>query len=424
MAMGASSSAIVVTAVVAALAMGAGLIIGYLLRPQVSSRQSFDFNTVRNRTLGRLLQTCGDAARDEPEIQRYLLSHEIEACKAYTCSVPLPRTYQVYHLLGAKIEVDGRLDEKAWQEVAWSQTFIDIKGSDYPAPRFQTNVKVRWDDENLYIAAYLEETDVWANRSLHDTTVYQDNAFQVMLDTEQSNHKYKEITMNALGTVSDIMLTRPYMDDGEPLSFWESDVIRGVHTDGPINDPSVKNKFWTLEMSIPFKTLFAGIKRNSDVPSDRETWRANFVRSEWMTEVVGGKYHKRLDMEADWWVWSSPGVSNIHLPDKWGLLQFRKLPVNSTQFVTSTDWVTRNALLDLYRAEKAYRATTGRYTDKLELLKLPPYVLSKRCVRDMEVKLDWGGFRATAFPVDEKMKEGHTRTDRYVWFGENNEELY
>ncbi|XP_055956879.1 uncharacterized protein LOC126821619 [Patella vulgata] len=298
MALSASSSAIVVTAVIAALAMGAGLIIGYLLRPAITNNSTSElFVDTNNQTFAHVLENCGDAARDLPEVKKYLAAHDVEACRAYTCDIPIPNTYQVYHLAGdEKITIDGKLNEKAWKDVDWSDLFIDIKGPNFPAPKFETRIKLRWDHTHLYFAAYMEETDVWANRSLHDTTVYQDNAIQILLDTRQSNHKYKEITINALGTISDMMLTRPYMNDGEPLSFWESDVSRAVYVDGPINDPSSENKFWTVEMSVPFKTLFAGIYRENDFPSDGETWRANFVRPEWETEVVSGKYHKRLDV--------------------------------------------------------------------------------------------------------------------------------
>ena len=45
-------------------------------------------------------------------------------------------------------------------------------------------------------------------------------------------------------------------------------------------------------MSLPFENLYEGIKRQKRTPYERETWRANFVRSEWIAEVIGGKYQK------------------------------------------------------------------------------------------------------------------------------------
>lgn len=45
----------------------------------------------------------------------------------------------------------------------------DIQGSDYKKPCFKTHVKMRWDDRYLYIGAFLEERDVWANQTEHDS---------------------------------------------------------------------------------------------------------------------------------------------------------------------------------------------------------------------------------------------------------------
>ena len=46
---------------------------------------------------------------------------------------------------------------------------LDIQGQDWTKPRFRTHAKIRWDDEFLYIGAFLEEKDVWANQTKHDS---------------------------------------------------------------------------------------------------------------------------------------------------------------------------------------------------------------------------------------------------------------
>nr|KAG5686891.1 hypothetical protein BaRGS_012439 [Batillaria attramentaria] len=159
-----------------------------------------------NQSVAGMFERCRKTARKDPAIKGYLLDREMEACHAASCLVDLPNTYVVYKLGSGAIDIDGKLEERAWKDVAWTEPFVDIRGEGQPEPRFETRVKLRWDDRNLYVGAYLQE--------------------------------YKEVSINALGIVSDIMLTRPYMDDGEPLSFWESDVVRAVHIDGPVNDPS------------------------------------------------------------------------------------------------------------------------------------------------------------------------------------------
>jgi hypothetical protein len=86
------------------------------------------------------------------------------------CSPTFPQSYVVYQLCSNEyIKVDGRLEEEAWLKVAWTRSFVDIQGEDFPVPRFETKVKMRWDETFLYIGAYLQESDVWANQTKHDS---------------------------------------------------------------------------------------------------------------------------------------------------------------------------------------------------------------------------------------------------------------
>ena len=36
-----------------------------------------------------------------------------------------------------------------------------MRGEDLPKPYFETKLKFRWDDERLYVGAYMQETDFW-----------------------------------------------------------------------------------------------------------------------------------------------------------------------------------------------------------------------------------------------------------------------
>lgn len=46
----------------------------------------------------------------------------------------------------------------------------DIQGRGFDKPRLETKVKMRYDDNFLFLGVYLEEPDVWANVTLHDGT--------------------------------------------------------------------------------------------------------------------------------------------------------------------------------------------------------------------------------------------------------------
>ena len=76
-----------------------------------------------------------------------------------------PRQLLAYEVAAPPV-IDGRLDDAAWTELAWSEYFVDI--SQHAAPQFQTQVKSRWDRSYLYVAARLVEPHTWANITRHD----------------------------------------------------------------------------------------------------------------------------------------------------------------------------------------------------------------------------------------------------------------
>ena len=65
-----------------------------------------------------------------------------------------PKHYVCYRTSG-EMAIDGKLDEKEWSLVEWTDTFVDIEGDKQPIPYLKTKVKMLWDDNYLYIAAHL-----------------------------------------------------------------------------------------------------------------------------------------------------------------------------------------------------------------------------------------------------------------------------
>ena len=86
--------------------------------------------------------------------------------------LPRPRGYVCPRAIETPA-VDGRLDERAWGHAPWSAPFVDIEANRRPAPRFETRVRMLWDDDALYIGARLEEPHVWGTLVEHDATLGQ-----------------------------------------------------------------------------------------------------------------------------------------------------------------------------------------------------------------------------------------------------------
>jgi hypothetical protein len=227
------------------------------------------------------------------------------------------------------IMVDGRLDEPAWSGAAWSAPFTDIEGDIRPAPRWRTRMKLLWDSTMFYVGAELEEPDLWATLTLRDAVIYHDNDFELFLDPDGDGLAYFELEINALGTVWDLFLPKPYRQGGSAVNQWDIAGLRSaVALQGTLNRPADRDSGWTVEIAIPYAALAAeGV--TTQVPADGTRWRVNFSRVEWDLEVSDDEYQKVTDPASGRpnrehnWVWSPQGVIDMHRPERWGVVEFR-----------------------------------------------------------------------------------------------------
>jgi hypothetical protein len=221
-----------------------------------------------------------------------------------------------------EIAIDGRLDEAAWEQAPWTDDFVDIQGPARPAPRFRTRAKMLWDEQYFYIGASLEEPHVWATLTQHDQIVFHDNDFEVFVDPNGDRREYYEIETNALNTIFDLFLVRTYIDGGPALHGWDCKGLRSaIHIDGTLNDPADTDRGWSVELALPWTALAEAAHRPAP-PQNGDAWRVNFSRVEWQVRVVNGGYEKVPATPEDNWVWSPQGAINMHLPERWGYVQF------------------------------------------------------------------------------------------------------
>lgn len=286
--------------------------------------------------------------------------------KTITFSTPYefaPPHYICYRAPQSDILIDGDIDTPEWATVPWTTDFIDIQGKNRPVtPRHQCRAKLMWDDHNLYIAAEMIEPHLWATHTQRESVIFQDNDFEVFLDVTGSTHHYMEYEVNALGTEWDLMLTRPYRDNGAPLNSWNMNGLRSaVKLYGTLNTPSDTDQKWTFEMSIPLNTL-TEIRHGGKI-SDGQQWRLNFSRVQWQLDIQDGRYVKRPNSPEDNWVWAPSGKISIHEPEYWGYLQFSTTAAGqgTAPFVWNPNEDIKWALRQLYFRQREYRSKTGQY---------------------------------------------------------------
>jgi hypothetical protein len=288
-----------------------------------------------------------------------------------------PRQYVCYRADQA-LTIDGFLDEPAWQNAPWTEAFVDIEGELKSLPRLETRAKLLWDSEYLYVAADLVEPDVWASLTQRDAVIYHDNDFEVFIDPDMDTHEYYELEINALNTVWDLLLLKPYRDGGPAVNAWD---IWGLKTAiavrGTLNTPGDVDTGWSVEIAIPWAVLAECAHRPSP-PTEGDQWKINFSRVEWQTEVKDGKYVKVVDpasgksLPENNLVWSPQGLIAMHYPEMWGMVQFTETVVGSTAVAFVPDPVdkARWALRQVYYAERDFNFRTCRYTASVDSLSL------------------------------------------------------
>jgi hypothetical protein len=280
-----------------------------------------------------------------------------------------PRGYVCPRATGP-VAIDGRLQDAAWQRAPWSAAFVDIEGESHTPPRFQTRMKMMWDDTCLYIGASLQEPHVCATITRRDAVIFHDNDFEMFLDPDGDNHQYFEFEINALNTGWDLRLVKPYRDGGPPVDSWDIVGLRtAIAVNGTINDPRDRDSGWTVEMAVPWAALrrFAGTRTP---PSIGDLWRINFSRVEWQQQVIGGTYQKVPGTKEDNWVWSPQGVIDMHQPEMWGYLEFRTDSGGACRPDPSLP--ARLKLMALYHGEKKFFVANGRWADTPDQLHLSP----------------------------------------------------
>jgi hypothetical protein len=319
-----------------------------------------------------------------------------------------PKGYVCYRAAGP-INIDGKLDEEAWQNAPWTDDFVDIEGDLKPKPRFRTRAKMLWDDQFFYVAAEMEEPHVWGTLTQHDAVIFQDNDFEVFIDPNGDNHEYYEFEINALNTGWDLFLAKPYRDGGPALHNWEIPGLKtGVHVQGTLNDPRDVDKGWTVEMAFPWKVLVEAAHRPAP-PKEGDQWRVNFSRVEWKHEVVDGKYRKIANQKEANWVWSPQGVIDMHRPELWGYVQFSRGKPDSVKFVPDPTGEARHLLHQVYYKQVAFQKKHKAWANSLADLGLAE-------VTSIRLQTTDSLFEASmAVNTPQGVRRVHIRQDSLVW---------
>ena len=254
-------------------------------------------------------------------------------------SLIIPKKYTVNYT-ESEINIDGKDTELQWKKASKTADFIDISNNIKPLQK--TYMKMLWDDENLYIYARLYEEHIWGDITQRDAVIFKNNDFEVFLKPSIIHTNYGELEINALGTVLDLLLNKPYRLGGKANTKWNIDNLKSdVYISGTINDSSDEDYYWSTEISIPLNEILEINGPDYKKVKSGDIWRANFSRVQWEHDISDGKYSRKKEnnkLKREYnWVWSRQGQINMHIPENWGFIYFNDKNEINTDFDLKID---------------------------------------------------------------------------------------
>jgi len=167
--------------------------------------------------------------------------------------------------------IDGELGDAVWKDA----TPVVLRGSfDGRQASLRTEVRLAYDDANLYAAFDVEDPDAWGTFRQRDEPIYEQEVVELFLDANADGRTYNEMQVSPHNIHFDAYF--PARRQGMDLS-WDSGMTTAVKVRGTLDDSSDRDEGWRVEMKIP-------IARLAEVPNipprKGDRWRFNLYRLE------------------------------------------------------------------------------------------------------------------------------------------------
>jgi len=176
------------------------------------------------------------------------------------------------------LTLDGQLDDVGWKN---AQVLTDYAVFwQHRAPRTKSRAMLLWDDEYLWFAGDMEDSDLYADIEQRNGMTWSNDVFELFFKPHKEKLTYYEFQVNALNTQLELFL--PSRGAGGYQRFGPTTRLgmeSAVKLHGTLNQWQDQDKGWTVEGRIPWTAFTA----SGGKPTAGSSWSFALCRYDYST---------------------------------------------------------------------------------------------------------------------------------------------
>lgn len=184
---------------------------------------------------------------------------------------------------GAKIAIDGKLSEPAWQKATKLAPLLHVRGNPNARPQGKVAIsgqaRLLWDAQALYVGYEIRDPNVLgeAKPPTVDPELSKGDAVALLVDPDGDGQADYQIQINPQNAVYDAQAvpTAGASSEGKKVTMqksWRSRVTSAAVVNGTLNKPGDQDQGYVVEARIPWQS-FGRARPKRPVAGD--TWKLN-----------------------------------------------------------------------------------------------------------------------------------------------------
>lgn len=216
----------------------------------------------------------------------------------------------IVHRTGKTLTMDGKDHPMEWRNAMTIKNFT-IPVAKTPA-KSRTDVKMLWDDENLYIWFMAADEDLRGTLKGKTAALWSEDVVEVFLVPDFASGRYYELELAPSNELLALQIAKAHGETIGQRAKWTHHITTSMEPSGTLNNPADKDKFYRGIIKVPFADLlYAGNKS----PAMGDAWRFISARCD-----LGKPYGKKQELSA-----AVPlSARDFHINPEYGTMKFSR----------------------------------------------------------------------------------------------------